>query len=77
MLALTTLGIGILQLAYPFPDYGAGRVVIDGAFSADFHAWGRAVGRNPGRTGDRDLATTRSRGAYGMSTLRCQFVPTP
>ena len=45
------LGIGILQnpmfgdgtpggLAYAFPDYGAGRVVIDGAFSARFHAWG-------------------------------------
>ena len=44
------LGIGILQnpmfgdgtpggLAYVFPDYGAGRVVIDGAFSAGFHAW--------------------------------------
>jgi hypothetical protein len=27
-------------LAYPFPDYGAGRVVIDGAFSVGFHAWG-------------------------------------
>ena len=27
-------------LAYAFPDYGAGRVVIDGAFSAGFHAWG-------------------------------------
>jgi len=45
------LGIGILQnpmfgdgtpsgLAYAFPDYGAGRIVIDGAFSATFHAWG-------------------------------------
>ena len=45
------LGIGILQnpmfgdgtpggLAYAFPDYGAGRVVIDGAFSGSFHAWG-------------------------------------
>ena len=45
------LGIGILQnpmfgdgtpggLAYAFPDYGAGRVVIDGAFSEGFHAWG-------------------------------------
>lgn len=44
------LGIGILQnpmfgdgtpggLAYVFPDYGAGRIVIDGAFSAGFHAW--------------------------------------
>ena len=48
---LAMLGIGILQnpmfgdgtpggLAYAFPDYGAGRVVIDGAFSAGFHAWG-------------------------------------
>ena len=26
-------------LAYAFPDYGAGRVVIDGAFAAGFHAW--------------------------------------
>jgi len=45
------LGIGILQnpmfgggtpgeLAYAFPDYGAGRVSIDGAFSESFHAWG-------------------------------------
>jgi hypothetical protein len=43
------LGIGILQnpmfgdgtpggLAYAFPDYGAGRVIIDGAFSSGFHA---------------------------------------
>jgi hypothetical protein len=45
------LGTGILQnpmfgdgtpggLAYGFPDYGAGRLVIDGAFSPAFHAWG-------------------------------------
>jgi hypothetical protein len=51
VLFLAMLGIGILQnpmfgdgapsgLAYAFPDYGAGRVVIDGAFSAGFHAWG-------------------------------------
>jgi hypothetical protein len=51
VLFLSMLGIGILQnptfgdgtpggLAYAFPDYGAGRVVIDGAFSAGFHAWG-------------------------------------
>ena len=51
VLFLAMLGIGILQnpmfgdgspggLAYVFPDYGAGRVVIDGAFSASFHAWG-------------------------------------
>ena len=44
------LGTGILQnpmfgdgkpggLAYVFPDYGANRVVIDGAFSPTFHAW--------------------------------------
>jgi hypothetical protein len=44
------LGTGILQnpmfgdgtpggVAYAFPDYGAGRVVIDGAFSPEFHAW--------------------------------------
>jgi hypothetical protein len=26
-------------LAYAFPDYGAGRVAIDGAFSSSFHAW--------------------------------------
>jgi hypothetical protein len=51
VLFLAMLGIGILQnpmfgdgtpdgAAYAFPDYGAGRVVIDGAFSAGFHAWG-------------------------------------
>jgi hypothetical protein len=51
VLFLAMLGIGILQnpmfgdgspggLAYAFPDYGAARVVIDGAFSAGFHAWG-------------------------------------
>jgi hypothetical protein len=45
------LGTGILQnamfgdgspggLAYVLPDHGAVRVVIDGAFSNDFHAWG-------------------------------------
>jgi hypothetical protein len=45
------LGIGILQnpmfgtgtpdgAAYAFPDYGGARVVIDGAFSGTFHAWG-------------------------------------
>jgi hypothetical protein len=50
VLFLALLGTGILQnpmfgdgtpsgLAYFFPDYGAGRVVIDGAFSPDFHAW--------------------------------------
>lgn len=27
-------------LAYLFPDYGAARIVIDGGFSAGFHAWG-------------------------------------
>ena len=26
-------------LAYVFPDYGANRIVIDGAFSSTFHAW--------------------------------------
>jgi hypothetical protein len=51
VLFLAMLGNGILQnrmfgdgtpggLAYGFADYGAGRVVIDGAFSAGFHAWG-------------------------------------
>jgi hypothetical protein len=51
VLFLAMLGIGILQNpmfgdgtpgggAYAFPDYGAGRVVIDGAFSSTFHAWG-------------------------------------
>jgi hypothetical protein len=50
VLFMAMLGIGILQNpmfgngtpggpAYAFPDYGAGRVVIDGAFSAAFHAW--------------------------------------
>jgi hypothetical protein len=50
VLFLAMLDIGILQdpmfgdgtpggLAYAFPDYGAGRVIIDGAFSAGFHAW--------------------------------------
>jgi hypothetical protein len=45
------LGTGILQnpmfgdgtpggLAYVFPDYGADRLVIDGAFSPAFHASG-------------------------------------
>ena len=48
------LGIGILQnpmfgdgtpggLAHAFPDYGAGRIVIDGAFSGSFHAWGELM----------------------------------
>jgi hypothetical protein len=43
------LGTGVLQnpmsgdgtpggLAFLFPDYGAGRVIIDGAFSAAFNA---------------------------------------
>jgi hypothetical protein len=51
VLFLAMLGIGILQnpmfgdgtpggLAFVFPDYGAGRIVIDGAFSSTFHAWG-------------------------------------
>ena len=51
VLFLAMLGIGILQnpmfgdgrpggIAYAFPDYGAGRMVIDGAFSQVFHAWG-------------------------------------
>ena len=50
VLFLAMLGIGILQdpmfgdgtpgeLAYAFPDYGAGRVSMNGAFSAGFHAW--------------------------------------
>lgn len=50
VLFLAMLGTGILQnpmfgdgtpggLALIFPDYAAGRVVIDGAFSAGFHAW--------------------------------------
>jgi len=50
VLFIAMLGMGILQnpmfgdgtpggLAYLFPDYGAARVVIDGGFSADFHAW--------------------------------------
>jgi hypothetical protein len=54
VLFLAMLGTGIMQnpmfgdgtpggLAYVFPDYGANRVVIDGAFSAAFHAWGDAV----------------------------------
>jgi hypothetical protein len=51
VLFLAMLGTGILQnpmfgdgtpggLAYVFPDYGANRLVIDGAFSATFHAEG-------------------------------------
>jgi hypothetical protein len=51
VLFLAMLGIGILQkpmfgdgtpggLAYALPDYGAGRIVIDGAFSPGFNAWG-------------------------------------
>ena len=50
MLVLAMLGTGILQnpmfgdgtpggLAYAFPDYGANRIVIDGAFAPVFHAW--------------------------------------
>jgi hypothetical protein len=50
VLFLAMLGTGILQnpmfgdgtpggLAYAFPDYAAGRIVIDGAFSPAFHAW--------------------------------------
>ena len=50
VLFLAMLGTGILQnpmfgdgtpggLAYTFPDYAAGRIVIDGAFSPAFHAW--------------------------------------
>ena len=51
VLFLAMLGTGILQnpmfgdgtpggLAYAFPDYAAGRIIIDGAFSETFHAWG-------------------------------------
>ena len=51
VLFLAMLGMGILQspmfgdgtpggLAYLFPDYGAARIVIDGGFSEDFHAFG-------------------------------------
>jgi hypothetical protein len=50
VLFLAMLGTGILQnpmfgdgtpggLAFAFPDYGANRVIIDGAFSPTFHAW--------------------------------------
>lgn len=50
VLFLAMLGTGILQnpmfgdgtpggLGYAFPDYGANRIVIDGAFSSTFHAW--------------------------------------
>lgn len=51
VLFVAMLGMGILQnpmfgdgtpsgLAYFFPDYGATRIVVDGGFSAGFHAWG-------------------------------------
>ena len=51
VLLLGMLGLGILQnpmfgsgspsgIALFFPDYGATRVLIDGGFSAGFHAWG-------------------------------------
>lgn len=54
VLFLAMLGTGILQnpmfgdgtpggVAYAFPDYGANRLVIDGAFSPAFHAWGDLV----------------------------------
>jgi hypothetical protein len=54
VLFLAMLGIGILQnpmfgdgtpggVAYAFPEYGAGRVVIGGAFADEFHAWGELV----------------------------------
>ena len=50
VLFLAMLGTGILQnpmfgdgtpsgAAHAFPDYGAGRMVIDGAFSPRLHAW--------------------------------------
>jgi hypothetical protein len=50
VLFMAMLGTGVLQnpmfgdgtpggLAYVFPDYGAGRVIVDGAFSPGFHAW--------------------------------------
>ena len=50
VLFIAMLGMGILQnpmfgdgtpggLAFAFPDFGASRVVIDGAFSNAFHAW--------------------------------------
>lgn len=50
VLFMAMLGTGILQnpmfgdgtpggLAFVFPDYGAGRLVVDGAFSASFDAW--------------------------------------
>jgi hypothetical protein len=50
VLFLAMLGTGIVQnpmfgdgtpggVAYLFPDYGAGRIVIDGAFSETFDAW--------------------------------------
>ena len=52
VLFLAMLGIGILQnpmfgdgtpggIAVLFPEHGAGRIVIDGGFSAGFHAWGQ------------------------------------
>ena len=51
ILFLAILGTGILQnpmfgdgtpggLAYLFPEYGAMRMVVDGAFASGFHAWG-------------------------------------
>ena len=51
VLFLAMLGTGILQnpmfgdgtpggIALAFPEYGAERVVMDGGFSEDFHAWG-------------------------------------
>ena len=54
VLFLAMLGTGILQnpmfgdgtpggLAYAMPDYGAGRVVVDAAFSPGFHAWSEAA----------------------------------
>ena len=50
VLFIAMLGMGVLQspmfgdgtpggLAYLFPDYGAARIVIDGGFSNDFHAF--------------------------------------
>lgn len=54
VLFLAMLGTGILQnpmfgdgtpggLALVFPDYGAGRVVVDGAFADGFSAWPQLV----------------------------------
>ena len=83
VLFLAMLGIGILQnpmfgdgtpggLARAFPDYGAGRIVIDGAFSGQLPRLGRARTR----TGmARRSSGWPSRGSCGVGSKSTQHTP--